>query len=322
MEVQPAYLWADKHPADDVSLSGKEQKGRPGSSRAREVYDVSHPAPWGSKIAAYLWTKSIGAGVLVVAAILLTLGFDSKLSLFTTVGPAIALVFTFLTVFLLVIDLKRPERFYYLFTKPNLKSWLVLGGYVLMLHSLVAFFWLFIASRTGSVAMPIAWVGAALGTFSACYSAFLFAQARGRDLWLSPFFVWNLFAQAVTAGAAVLLICAIGLEAGATLINTLAKLLAASVALNAVIVLGELYLGKATDDARRARDLLKRGSLRESFWAGAIGFGALLPLGLLIASGFRAEADVAYIFASLSSLAGLWIFEDLWIEAGQAVPLS
>ncbi|MGH7845332.1 MAG: NrfD/PsrC family molybdoenzyme membrane anchor subunit, partial [Candidatus Binatia bacterium] len=238
------------------------------------------------------------------------------------VSPAIALVFTFLTVFLLVIDLKRPERFYYLLTKPNLKSWLVLGGYVLMLYSLVALIWLFTANRNGSVPMAIAWLGAALGGLSACYSAFLFAQARGRDLWLSPFFGWNLLAQTVTAGAAVLLICAISLEAGATVINTLAKVLAASVALNVTIILAELCSSRATEDARRAMDLLKRGPLSESFWAGAIGFGALIPLALLIASRFRAEADVAYILASLSALVGLWIFEDLWIKAGQAVPLS
>src|SRR5205807_5470565 len=34
----------------------------------REVYDVAHPAPWGWKIAAYLWAKSIAAGVLLMAA--------------------------------------------------------------------------------------------------------------------------------------------------------------------------------------------------------------------------------------------------------------
>ena len=322
IEPQPTYLWVEKNPAEDLySLTG-EQKEKPASSRAREVYDVPHPAPWGSKIAAYLWTKSIGAGALIVAAILLTLGFDNRLSLFNIVSPSIALVFTFLTFLLLVLDLKRPERFYYLLTKPNLRSWLVLGGYVLMFYSLLALLWLFSAIRNGSVPMVIAWLAGALGVCAACYSALLFAQAKGRDLWLSPFFVWNLLAQAVTAGAAVLLICAISLEVGADLINTLAKVLAASVALNVSIILAELYLSKATEDARRATDLLKRGPLRESFWAGAIGFGALLPLVLLIASGFRAEADVAYILASVFSLIGLWIFEDLWIKAGQAVPLS
>src|SRR5262249_12134553 len=39
----------------------------------REVYDVAHPSPWGWKIAAYLWTKSIAAGVMLVAGAMLWL---------------------------------------------------------------------------------------------------------------------------------------------------------------------------------------------------------------------------------------------------------
>src|ERR1700733_567900 len=58
---------------------------------AREVYDVPHPAPWGWKIAAYLWTKAIAAGVLLVAAILLSFAGASAGPLFNIVCPAIAL---------------------------------------------------------------------------------------------------------------------------------------------------------------------------------------------------------------------------------------
>src|SRR5262245_7273181 len=36
----------------------------------REVYDVVHDAPWGWKVWLYLWTKSIAAGVVMVAAFL------------------------------------------------------------------------------------------------------------------------------------------------------------------------------------------------------------------------------------------------------------
>ncbi len=37
---------------------------------ARTVYDVAHPErPWGWKVAAYLWTKSIAAGAFLVAAL-------------------------------------------------------------------------------------------------------------------------------------------------------------------------------------------------------------------------------------------------------------
>src|SRR5205807_7168330 len=59
----------------------------------REVYDVAHPAPWGWKIAAYLWTKSIASGVLLVAALILMLGSSrfSSSPLLTIVGPCIAL---------------------------------------------------------------------------------------------------------------------------------------------------------------------------------------------------------------------------------------
>src|SRR5260370_16746545 len=42
---------------------------------ARTVYDVAHPArPWGWKVAAYLWTKSIAAGAFMVAGLGLAAG--------------------------------------------------------------------------------------------------------------------------------------------------------------------------------------------------------------------------------------------------------
>src|SRR2546430_17438898 len=75
---------------------------------ARSVYDVPHvPRPWGWKVSAYLWTKSIAAGVLLVAA----LGVFSELAgggwLSGTVAPLLALVFLAITTGLLVFDLKR-----------------------------------------------------------------------------------------------------------------------------------------------------------------------------------------------------------------------
>jgi hypothetical protein len=44
-----------------------------------------------------------------------------------------------------------------------------------------------------------------------------------------------------------------------------------------------------------------------------------LPLLLLWSS---ADALLPRVFASGLALAGVWVFEDLWIKAGQAVPLS
>ena len=94
---------------------------------AREVYDVPHPAPWGWKIAAYLWTKAVAAGVLLVAAILLSFGGQASTLLFNVLCPALALAGLTATSALLIFDLKRPDRFFYLITQPNFRSWLVIG---------------------------------------------------------------------------------------------------------------------------------------------------------------------------------------------------
>jgi hypothetical protein len=99
---------------------------------ARTVYDVAHPErPWGWKVAAYLWTKSIAAGAFLVAALGIGAGLLTADTLTTLAVPAIGLAFLLLTTLLLVLDLKRPERFLYQIFKPNPRSWLVLGGFVL-----------------------------------------------------------------------------------------------------------------------------------------------------------------------------------------------
>src|SRR5436309_672973 len=72
-------------------------------SLTREVYDVAHPAPWGWKIAAYLWTKSIAAGVMLMAGIMYA-GFPNPFG--DIACPVIALLAMALTMLLLVFDLK------------------------------------------------------------------------------------------------------------------------------------------------------------------------------------------------------------------------
>ena len=69
-----------------------------------------------------------------------------------------------------------------------------------MAYSLASVIWLAYGTGTGSVPGWVVAACAFLGIGSAGYSAFLFAQAKGRDLWQSPLFFWHLVAQAVTAG--------------------------------------------------------------------------------------------------------------------------
>src|SRR5207237_8307302 len=83
---------------------------------ARPVYDAPHaPRPWGGRVSAYLWTKSIAAGALLVSAIAGSAWWGTTL---TVTAPAISLLFVLLTTALLVLVHTRPENFLYLQITP------------------------------------------------------------------------------------------------------------------------------------------------------------------------------------------------------------
>jgi Fe-S-cluster-containing dehydrogenase component len=111
---QSTYLWADKDPGEDFYALKMQNPDRPVSGAAREVYDVPHETPWGKKIASYLWAKSIAAGVLLLSALLLNIGFEADAPLLHVISPVIAVLFLGMTLAMLVLDLKKPGRFFYL----------------------------------------------------------------------------------------------------------------------------------------------------------------------------------------------------------------
>lgn len=322
-DTEDGHFWADKYPGEDLYSLSASKHGNPIPGSAREVYDVPHPRPWGPKIAAYLWTKSVGSGVLLVAALLMLLGRNPEGLLLNTVSPILAVVFTALTTGLLVFDLKRPDRFYYLLTKPNLRSWLVLGGYILMAYSLAGLLWLAYGTGTGTVPGWVVIASVVFGIGAAGYTAFLFAQAKGRDLWQSPLFFWHLLAQAVTAGAATLILFGLLTGLDGQTMATMGTILMISLVVTAALVLVEVALTPISEDVRRATELLTCGALREKFWGLFMAVGILLPVIFLVWAGAQAQASwFLHPLAALLALVGLWAFENLWVEAGQAVPLS
>jgi Fe-S-cluster-containing dehydrogenase component/formate-dependent nitrite reductase membrane component NrfD len=312
---QTGYVFAD--PRDQ----------RPASSncdpaRAREVYDVSHPAPWGSKIGAYLWTKSIAAGVMLVAAILQG---RSSGSLATVISPLISLFALGLTAMLLIFDLKRPDRFYYLLTKPNFRSWLVIGAYILMVYGGLCATWLLYGIFAGEIPGWIVVLTAVLAAASACYSAFLFAQAKGRDLWQSPLFFWHLLVQAFIAGSAIWLLASLYFHFRRVFSSLV--LLLFFLVLSLCMALVELALPHVSEDVGLAFRQAVRGNLRSRFWGRAMGAGLALPI-LLICwvsafSSFLTSTGISILaVAAVLALAGVWWFEDVWVKAGQSLPLS
>jgi Fe-S-cluster-containing dehydrogenase component/formate-dependent nitrite reductase membrane component NrfD len=322
------YLWSeaqlDALRLNQESLAAIEADAE---AKARTTYDVAHDRPWGWKVSAYLWTKSIAAGAFLLAAIALGFGYVRAHWLYESAAPQVSLIFLLATVGLLVADLKRPERFLRILLWPQWRSWLVIGGYVLVAYGGLLAVWMILPSLGLSALDSIVLgLGGLLGAMTALYSAFLFRQARGRVFWHSPIVPLHLLVQALVGGSAMLLLvlAADALFAGRLLFGPAWTLLQyeliGSLIAHAVLMLGELYMPEAHVETRLAARLITVGIFRRLFWFGSISAGVVLPLALML-SGFGDEPLLAAA-ASLASLTGLFLWEHIWIQAGQAVPLS
>ena len=319
MAPQETHFWADKDPGEDLYALRMPNGERSTPGAAREVYDVPHITPWGKKIASYLWTKSISAGVLLLSALFLNMGFEQDAGVLSLVSPVVSLVFLAATMALLVLDLKKPSRFFFIFIKPNLNSWLVLGGYVLTIFGILLSVWLGLMLTGNGLHPLLVWGTATFAVASAGYSAFLFAQARGRDFWQSPLLFWHLLIQAIAAGAATLTLIGSVLGVSLPLYSWLGHLLVISLCLSLAMIFGELFMKHGAEDAVRAGDMLVRGPLKKAFWLLVVGVGTILPIVLVLAP---ISSLIPNIAAALLALFGLWMYEHLWVRAGQAVPLS
>jgi Fe-S-cluster-containing dehydrogenase component/formate-dependent nitrite reductase membrane component NrfD len=297
------------------------------SARAHVVYDTpKNTAPWGWRVSTYLATKSIGAGVpLVAAAGLAVYGTGGSLQgLFGSGAAVLGGFFLACTLLLLVADLKRPERALYLLTKANPTSWLVWGGYLLALCGLLEAAW-FCCVLLGQLT-ALRWLlapTALAGAGAACYTAFLFGQAEGRDFWQGPLLLPILFVQALLAGAATLGILALALRSGSEPTHFLTLLLLLSVLLHAGLVMYELYGPHANRHVALAARCIGQGRLRLLFWPVCIAAGTLLP-GILLLAGlvWPAGQPVLLALAAVFVLPGLLVYEHCFVTAGQVVPLS
>ena len=159
---------------------------------------------------------------------------------------------------------------------------------------------------------------AVVAAATAGYSAFLFGQAEGRDFWQSPLLLPHLLVAALVAGSASLLLAARALGSASIVAGGLGLVLWGSLLVSAFVLFAELLTSHATQDATRAARLLTHGRLRVPLWGGVIGAGIALPLVLLLSASVPFGSELAAALA----LGGLWLWEDLWVRAGQMIPLS
>jgi Fe-S-cluster-containing dehydrogenase component/formate-dependent nitrite reductase membrane component NrfD len=311
-----AYLTTEVAPSERVKLAPLTP-----AAAATVMSDVSHPPPWGWRVASYFLTKGVAAGAMMLAVLLLVIGAHGS-ALADEVPGALALGGIALTGVLLIWDLARPRRFYYLFTRPQWRSWLAIGAQFINAAALIALAFT-IASVFGLHGLRdvLRWAMVPAGVMLAGYTAFLFNQCEGRDLWQSPFLFAHTIVNALLAGAASLGVFALLVDAPAVALRALAWTLALGAVTSAAIIAMDLFGAHPTAQAERAALNLWRDLYARRFWLGGIITGLVLP-GLLAAAFLAAGGTALLAAAGALALVGLWFYEDAWVRAGQSVPLS
>jgi formate-dependent nitrite reductase membrane component NrfD len=152
-------------------------------------------------------------------------------------------------------------------------------------------------------------LGIVLGLATACYTAYLFAQAKARDLWQSPLLPAHLAVQAVLAGAAALLPFAMWLSPAAG-VRALEVVLAVAAAVHLVLVWTETNLPHVTAHARLASHEMVRGRFSRIFMVG------VLAVAVSVAAPWIGVVAVPF------ALIGLLAHEHAYVQAGQSVPLA
>lgn len=320
LEPDPSGFLFAEQVSDQLVMS----EGKPALQMAQVAFNAQHEIPWHWPVPAYLVTKAVATGLplaLGLAWLFLKVPFQGDVAVWS---GATALGFLGLTGAFLVIDLERPERFLSILLRPQWRSWLARGAYIIMAQSLLLSAWfcleVFAAPATAdgwrflllALLMPAS-------LMTAIYTAFLFAQAEGRDLWQTGLAPFHLGLQALVMGASSLLVLGLFIDLEPALRSFAGWLLGLSLLADLFITLvGEFGTKHASSVASAAARLITHGPYKNIFWGGAVTLGHLLPLALLMVSCEGGYGAAAGLMAGL----GLYAFEYVWVMAPQRIPNS
>jgi formate-dependent nitrite reductase membrane component NrfD len=163
-----------------------------------------------------------------------------------------------------------------------------------------------------------------LAVGAAVYTAFLFGQAEGRDLWQSPLLPFHLVVQALMVGAGMLLVLDLFLTMPEALTQFTRMVFGVALLVDLFVTLvGEFSMPHATELAARAAHEISRGRYRRYFWQGSVLLGHVAPLAFMVLTFlFAPIAPLSAALAGLCAIAGLYFFEYAFVMAPQELPNS
>ena len=300
----------------EIADSRNGQTNSP-SYGARRVYDAPNKGVlWGWEVSAYIWTKAIAAGAFLLP--ILASFFMQVPNTVKWIGAITAMLFLAATGILLIMDLGRPDRFLYVLLRPQWRSWLTRGAYIITVYGGLLTAWMAASYFGFTTALKfIEPLGIVFALLSAVYTAFLFAQAKGRDFWQSPMLGLHMIIHSIMAGLAVFLIATLWSSVSVELVMALILAAFVSLVVHLITLAIEMTTTHSTDDAHTVVKMITSGQFSRAFWLGMILIGNVLPMFLLMTGN-----QFGFALAGVLILAGMYIGERIWVKAPQLIPLS
>ncbi len=299
--------------------------GRVAEHMVQTAYNAQHKINWHWELPAYVVTKNIAGGLFM----LLSLGelfhfFPFNPTVFLMAGFT-AMVFMLFTVILLIKDLSQPKRFFTILLRPQWKSWVARGAFILVGFTAIAGLWWLTEAvkylgildfatptRTFFVLATLP-----LGLFASIYTAFLLGQAEGRDMWQSNLLPFQLFAQSIMLASGMFFIFGLLVPFSQEMRAFFAWLFPASIVLDLLLIFAGKFNTFASEVALLGYREMTHGRFRNHYWWGGIALGHFVPLVLIFAfSTFAIPVAVA------CSVVGMFFYEYAFVMAPQHIPNS
>jgi len=308
------------------------------ATKAVVTLDVALPGIiWGWMITLNMWAKSIGTGVILVGAFLLSRHKKIEMPNLRWMMPLIS--FIFLNIFLLftLLDLHQPLRMVNIFFHPHFTSAITVGAWMASLFTGLVTLMLAIGlldafpdfrrqcglakkvREKSSLYEKIFPFVVFLALPVTMYTAIIMAQASARELWAAPAeLVQMLFAALMVGSAALILVSD---KWSAEVRKDLTLILAFSVAFSFTMYMGEYFFSfKAAEVEATLAYVHSGGSYNFQFWAAMV-LGYIIPFFIAMGS-LKVENRTMMKFAAVTTLIGLYLAKSTWLEIPQMIPLS
>jgi len=161
------------------------------------------------------------------------------------------------------------------------------------------------------------WITAAFAILLAVYTAFLFAQAKGRDFWQSPTLPLHMLVHSIMAGVSIFVLAGLifGSEDWMTMLT---NTLIIALLVNVFTLVTELTITHPTTSAKKVVTMITKGRYKNLFWIVSVIIGNIIPLVFLIVG----NTEPLLIGSAVLVLIGIIATEKIWVEAPQRVPLA